>query len=208
MFSKKDQIRWSKRIFLIHIIVIGLVLLIAAVINVWAFPVQNGWIIPGVIILLAIVFYFLKSKAYCIIQKAVLVPVAAMAFLFFLLNTNFYPQLLTYQGGNQLAFLTKGKINPSEVYFWKDMYSSSFNFYTATLRQPFADSVLQPGKKNWILFDSRNEPEIIKAGYKLDQRYAVPDYEITKLDIKFVNPAKRDQQCSQMVLAVITKDFY
>ena len=205
IISKKDQVRWSKRIFLIHIIIVGLLLLLVAVINVWAFPVQNGWIIPAVVILLAIVFYFLKSKAYSIIQKTVLVPVAAMAFLFFLLNTNFYPQLLTYQGGNQLAFKTKGAVSPADIYFWKDLYSSSFNFYTATLRQPFSDSVLNPARKTWLLFDSRNEQEIISAGYQLGQRYSTLDYEITKLDIKFVNPARREAQCTQMILAEISK---
>lgn len=205
IISKKDQIQWSKRIFLIHIIIVGLLLLLVAVINVWAFPIQNGWIIPAVVILLAIVFYFLKSKAYSIIQKTVLVPVAAMAFLFFLLNTNFYPQLLTYQGGNQLASKTKGAVNPADIYFWKDLYSSSFNFYTATLRRPLSDSVLNSARKTWLLFDSRNEQEITDAGYKLGQRYSTPDYEITKLDIKFVNPARREAQCTQMVLAEISK---
>lgn len=205
IISKKDQIQWSKRIFLIHIIIVGLLLLLVAVINVWAFPIQNGWIIPAVVILLAIVFYFLKSKAYSTIQKTVLVPVAAMAFLFFLLNTNFYPQLLTYQGGNQLASKTKGAVNPADIYFWKDLYSSSFNFYTATLRRPLSDSVLNSARKTWLLFDSRNEQEITDAGYKLGQRYSTPDYEITKLDIKFVNPARREAQCTQMVLAEISK---
>ena len=205
IISKKDQIQWSKRISLIHIIIVGLLLLLVAVINVWAFPIQNGWIIPAVVILLAIVFYFLKSKAYSIIQKTVLVPVAAMAFLFFLLNTNFYPQLLTYQGGNQLASKTKGAVNPADIYFWKDLYSSSFNFYTATLRRPLSDSVLNSARKTWLLFDSRNEQEITDAGYKLGQRYSTPDYEITKLDIKFVNPARREAQCTQMVLAEISK---
>ena len=205
IISKKDQIQWSKRIFLIHIIIVGLLLLLVAVINVWAFPIQNGWIIPAVVILLAIVFYFLKSKAYSIIQKTVLVPVAAMAFLFFLLNTNFYPQLLTYQGGNQLASKTKGAVNHADIYFWKDLYSSSFNFYTATLRRPLTDSVLNSARKTWLLFDSRNEQEITDAGYKIGQRYSTPDYEITKLDIKFVNPARREAQCTQMVLAEISK---
>jgi hypothetical protein len=131
--------------------------------------------------------------------------VAAMVFSFFLLNSNFYPALLTYQGGNELAFATKGKVNPADVYFWKETQSSSFNFYTATLRRPFTDSVLQTGKKVWLLFDSSNEEEIKQAGYQLGHQYASPDYEITKLDIKFVNPVKREKQCTKMVLAEISR---
>jgi hypothetical protein len=43
--------------------------------------------------------------------------VAVMALSFFLLNSNFYPQLLTYQAGRPLALMTKGKVNPGDVFF-------------------------------------------------------------------------------------------
>ena len=104
-----------------------------------------------------------------------------------------------------LALATKGKINRADVYFWKEIYSSSFNFYTATLRKPFADSVLKKKKKIWLLFDIRNEEEIKQAGYKLDKRFSTLDYEITRLDIKFVNPARREKECTKMVLAEATR---
>jgi hypothetical protein len=142
---------------------------------------------------------------YSSLQKSITASVATMALLFFLLNSNFYPQLLQYQGGNMLAFATKGKLNPADVYFWKETYSSSFNFYTATLRKPFTDSVLQTGKKIWLLYDIRNEEEIKLAGYKQGKRFSTLDYEITKLDIKFVNPIRREKECTRMVLAEIGK---
>ncbi|MGB2703011.1 MAG: hypothetical protein WBC81_05055, partial [Chitinophagaceae bacterium] len=136
-------------------------------------------------------------------QKGVAASVATMALCFFLLNSNFYPTLLKYQGGNELALATKGTVNPADVYFWKEMQSSSFSFYTASLRQQFTDSVLQTGKKAWLLFDKNSEEEIKQAGYKLGNRFSVLDYEITKLDLKFVNPEKREKQCTKMVLAEI-----
>ena len=85
------------------------------------------------------------------------------------------------------------------------MYSSSYNFYTATIRKEFADSVLRSGRKIWLLYDIRNEDEIKQQGYQLGQPYSALDYEITKLDIKFVNPAKRESQCTRMVLAEISR---
>jgi lysylphosphatidylglycerol synthetase-like protein (DUF2156 family) len=205
IISKQTQPKWVKNIFIIQLILIGLLLLVMAAINGWAFPVKSIITIVGVVLLLAIVFYFIKSAAYNRLQKAVAASVATMALCFFLLNSNFYPKLLTYQGGNQLAFATKLNLNPPDVYFWKETQSSSFSFYTASLRQQFADSVLQPGKKVWLLFDIRNEEEIKQAGYKLGQRFSTLDYEITKLDIKFVNPEKRENQCTRMVLAEIGK---
>jgi len=73
------------------------------------------------------------------------------------------------------------------------------------LRKPFDDSVVQQNKKAWLLFDIRNEEEIKQAGYKLGDRFAALDYEITKLDIKFLNPEKRDNVCTKLVLAEIVK---
>jgi 4-amino-4-deoxy-L-arabinose transferase-like glycosyltransferase len=205
VISKQAQTNRSKNIYTVQLILIGLLLLVVAAINGWAFPVNAILIIAGVVFLLAVVFYFIKSTAYGYLQKAIAASAATMIVVFFLLNSNFYPKLLTYQGGNQLASLIKGKVNPADVYYWKDMQSSSFGFYTASLRQPFADSVLQPGKKAWLLYDSKNEEEIKQAGYQPVQRFSTLDYEITKLDLKFVNPEKRVAQCTKMVLAEISR---
>ena len=202
---KGSQSKSIKIIFTIQLIILVFLLLLLAIINAWAFPVNVVWVITGIILLLAVVFYFFRTKTYDPMQKAVGVSVAAMILSFFLLNSNFYPQLLTYQGGNQLAFSTKGKVDPASVYFWKGFYSSSYSFYTATLRKQFEDSVLRPGKKTWLLFDIRNEEEIKQSGYRSGQRFSVLDYEITKLDIKFMNPAKRQKECTEMVLAEISR---
>ena len=205
IIQKKENIKWIKIIFVIQLTIVGLLLLPGAVINAWAFPVKSIGVITGVVLLLALVFYFIKSAAYDRLQKAVTVSVAAMIFSFFLLNSNFYPQLLEYQGGRELALAVKGKLNPDDVYFWKNTFSSSFNFYTKTLYKPFADSVLQPGNKVWLIYDIRDEEEIKNAGYQLGWRFSVIDYEVTKLDIKFVNPATREKQCSRMVLAELAR---
>ena len=205
IIQKKENVKWINNIFIIQLTLAGLLLLPCAVINAWAFPVKSIWVIIGVVLLLAVVFYFIKSATYSRLQKAVAVSVSAMIFSFFLLNSNFYPQLLKYQGGKELADSVKGKTNPDDVYFWKNTFSSSFNFYSGSLYKLFADSVLQPGKKIWLVYDKRSEEEIKQAGYQLGQHFSVLDYEVTKLDIKFVNPATREKQCSMMVLAELSR---
>jgi 4-amino-4-deoxy-L-arabinose transferase-like glycosyltransferase len=205
VISKQLQPARTKNIYIIQLMIIGLLLLVVAAINGWAFPVNTVLPIAGVVLILAVVFYFIKSTTYGQLQKTVTASAAAMIVCFFLLNSNFYPKLLTYQGGNELAFATKGKLNPADVYFWKDTYSSSYNFYTQTLRKSFADSVLQPGKKIWLACDSRDEEAIKQAGYRLGSRFIAPDFELTKLDIKFINPDKRDKQCTKMMLLEISK---
>lgn len=194
---------WVKSLFYIQVIISIVILVAIALINNWLFPVHSAWIFSLIILLLAVVFYFVKSNIYSRLQKSVLVPAATMVLSLFLLNINFYPQLLKYQGGNELAFKTKGKVDPADVYFWKETQSSSFCFYTKTLRKQLADSVLTPDKKIWLLYDIKDEEQIKQAGYKFGQRFETLDYEITKIDIKFVNPDKRELQCTKMVLADI-----
>jgi len=205
IIDKKEKPKWIKNIFIIQLILVIIILLLLIIINALAFQMKLIGLLPVFVLLLAVVFYFIISRQLEKMQKAVCFSVSAMVLLFFSLNSSFYPQLLTYQGGNELALLTKGKVNPDNVYFWKNHYSSSYNFYTATLYKEFEDSVLQPGKKIWLIYDIRNTDEIKKAGYRTGQQFSTLDYEITKLDLKFINPATRESQCTKMVIAEINR---
>lgn len=203
ILSKRTNTKWVKSLYTIQLVLSFILLAASAVINAWAFPVSSFWILVCVIGLLSLIFYFIKSSFYSTVQKAVLVSVSSVVFTFFLLNKNFYPQLLSYQAGNELAFNTKNIVDPADVYFWKDHYSSSYSFYTATLRKPFTDSTFQNGKKIWLLADSRSLQEIKEAGYILGKSILAKDYEITRLKLKFINPATRDKQLLQMVLVQV-----
>jgi hypothetical protein len=194
-----------RTIFIIQIVVCFLMLLLVTMLNAWAFPVKNFFLILSIVLLLAIVFYFLRSRQLSYVQKALYISVASMVLSFFLLNTNFYPQLLRYQGGNELAKKIKGNVDPVNVYFWKNNYSSSFNFYTAAERKQFDDSIFLKGKKPiWLLFDKNDSTDIRQSGYKIGLTYSVPDFGITKLNLKFVNPVTRKNELHEMMLGEIT----
>jgi hypothetical protein len=204
IIEKQFSRKWTQVIVIIQSIIIFLALIAIAVLNAWSFPVRQTWIIIVLILLLSAVFYFLKSKMYSSLQKAVLVSAATMVFAFFLLNANFYPQLLKYQGGNELAFATMNRVDTSRLFFWKNTYSSSFNFYSRSLRKPFSDSVIAINKATWLIYDIRDTAEVRNAGYLMKgETYTAIDYEVTMLDIKFLDPKKRDQQCTKMLLSEI-----
>lgn len=205
LVSKEAKPGVAKTIFIIQSCLAVLLLLGLAIINAWAFPVSSIAVVVLLIMLLALVFYFFISKLLEPLQKAVGLSAAVIILVFFLLNTNFYPKLLRYQAGKQMAELTKGKVNPADVYFWNNNFSSSYNFYSHSLHQSFTDSAWQPGKKIWLAFDVKNEDEIRQAGYHIGQRYEVIDFEVTKLDIKFINPQKRESQCSKMVIGELSR---
>jgi 4-amino-4-deoxy-L-arabinose transferase-like glycosyltransferase len=199
--SKPTQ---AKRIFILQLVITCLLLLLSSVINVWAFPVNGVWVVIGVVLLLAVIFYFIKSTAYSHLQKAVTVSVAAMIFSFFLLNTNFYPQLLKYQAGQMLAVTTKGKVDPADVYVQRHSYSASYTFYSNSIFKKFDDSLLLTGKKIWLLTEPGPFEELKRDGYQTGLEYSVPHFRVSKLNLKFINPETRNKEISKMMLVEIT----
>ena len=204
LLSKIHDGAWIKSIFVMQLSTTVLLFLLAAVLNSWAFPIGNPWLLIFILLLLTGLYFFMRSPVLSKLQKAILLPVSAVAISFFLLNANFYFNLLNYQAGNQLAFQFRNKVDPTAVYLWKGMYIPSWNFYTATQRNEFRDGLYENGKKIWLLFDAADSIEIRQSGYELGRQYAVPDFHITKLKLSFVNPVTRDKVCAKKILAEIT----
>ena len=197
---------WKKAFYIIQLSVSVLLLALAILVNVWAFPVKNTFVLIGLIFFLAIVFYFLLSKMYSKIQKSITVSVATIALLFFLLNANFYPQLLTYQGGKPLADKTKGVADPKDVYFWKNTFSSTYSFYSSSDRQVYNDSLKQAGRKFWLIYERSQQSEVDSLGLELGKTFSVQDYEITRLKKSFIDPSTRRQTLDSMIMVEVSGD--
>jgi len=157
----------------------------------------------GLIFFLVVVFYFLLSKMYNNIQRSIIVSVAAIALFFFLANTNFYPQLLTYQAGKPLADITRGIAEPKDVYFWKNTFSSTYNFYSSSNRQVYNDSLIPTGKNFWLIYEKSQQSEVDSLGLQLGKIFSVPDYEITRLKKSFVDPATRKGTLDEMIMSEV-----
>jgi len=201
--SHREDQRWKKAFYIIQLSASVLLLAAAALVNVWAFPVKNTLVLFGLIFFLAVVFYFLLSKIYSNIQKSITVSVAAIALFFFLANTNFYPQLLTYQGGKPLADITRNIADSKNVYFWKNTFSSTYSFYSASNRQVYEDSLKQSGKNFWLIYERSQQMEIDSLGLDLGKSFSVQDYEITRLKKSFIDPATRKETLDSMMMAEV-----
>ncbi|HET7898878.1 MAG TPA: glycosyltransferase family 39 protein [Flavisolibacter sp.] len=196
--------RWQKRknirpFLITQVIICTLCLLAAGAINSWAFPATNGWVIAGFLLLVLFCGFFLV-RVPLQISKLVVASVVTSLLIFYLLNTNFYPQLLTYQAGNELAFATSKKVAPKTVYFWPSENSPSYDFYAAELRKEFTDSILQKPAPLWVMVDEQHLPEVREKGLPILETFAHPDYEITMLQLPFINPATRKNELGKLML--------
>jgi 4-amino-4-deoxy-L-arabinose transferase-like glycosyltransferase len=192
----------TRRIFVTQLVVCLLCLIVAAIINAWAFPLKN-WIalvgITALVVLALYAFRMVKSK----FQKTVALSVLTSVLIFYLLNSNFYPQLLTYQGGNELAFQTKGKVDPKNVYFWPFIYNPSFQFYSKELKKDFSDSVLVQNHPVWILTDRNSLKQLKQKNLPVLQQYSRHDYNIGTMSLKFINPNTRKETLDTLFLVRI-----
>jgi hypothetical protein len=195
--------KWRKVFFIMQIVASFLLLIIAAIVNTWAFPITKTIVLAGLVVFLSVVFYFLLNKLLSNIQKAITVSVASILLFLFLSNTNFYPQLLTYQGGKLLADKTKETVDPKNVYFWKNTFSSSYNFYSASNRQVYPDSLKNIDQEFWLIYEKSQQSQIDSLNLSFGKSFSVRDYEITRLKKSFVNPSTRSQTLDSMIMAEV-----
>ncbi|HYD20458.1 MAG TPA: hypothetical protein VEB40_03200, partial [Flavipsychrobacter sp.] len=199
LFEQREKGRSLKGLLITQVIICVLCLLIAGAINIWAFPVHQPVVIFGFLFLLGFsISFLLRLKSN--LQKLTGASVITSLLVFFLLNANFYPLLLQYQGGNELAVTTKEKVDAKKVWFWPGIYSSSYNYYTSELRKEFTDTVLQQPSPVWIITDSRRLEEIKLKGLPVLEQHEAADYEITTMQLPFVNPATRKKELSSLLL--------
>lgn len=201
--GQQNQRKSLTLIYRIQLFISFLLLLVALLLNFWAFPVSNGWIMAGLVFLLAVFLHGIRSMIIQPGQKIIFLPVTATALLFFLLNTNFYPRLLHYQGGSELVFRYGENFDRKAVYSWKEDISASFQFYTGTLRKQFPVNRSEAEKPGWLLYYKESEAEVLKSGLRFGRIFRAADYEITRLDAAFLNPDKRERQCAELILAEI-----
>jgi 4-amino-4-deoxy-L-arabinose transferase-like glycosyltransferase len=179
-----------KSLFSTQLVICILCLIAAAIINAWAFPIKSISVLAVTIAILAIGIFILRSLKP-IFQKIVGLSVLTSAFIFYLLNANFYPQLLTYQAGNELALSAKNKVNPKQVFIWPGVYNPSFQFYSRELKKDFADSVLLQKQPVWILTERRFLSQFKEKNLPVLEQYIHHDYNIGTMSFPFINPSTR-----------------
>ena len=197
----QNQERAQRHTAVIQMIVCFLLFIAAAIINLWAFPISNVAVVAGLIVFITagwLLFGSSKSR----FEKIVAGSAFTALLVFYLLNANFYPQLLQYQAGNELAPLVVKNIGAKNVYFQEGETSWSLNFYSNTLHQYFHDSLIDTRKKIWLATNNERFAELTEK-YRFGKIYSHIDFEITRLEGKFINPETRTEASRRMLIAEV-----
>ena len=174
---------------------------LAVALNAWAFPVLSVAVLLGAALVL--IAGVVLSRGYQGGTRLVLASVAAAAVFNFLLVWNFYPQLLQYQAGTMLGKeVSRLGLNAESVYYLEDQgRAGSFDFTTQRLTPTLSLSALQSIDKPVVLYTSEAGKSAVEAaGLRTEVVASNPDFRVTRLNARFLDPAKRQQTLAQVYL--------
>lgn len=178
-----------------QVVLSALLIVLGILLNAWAFPFfQNMWVLIPALLLLGIVALFYRMQATEDYLRCIAFVAMSGIYLNFLLNSNFYPQLLKYQAGTQIADYLKGKdpdpetcytfkgasfaLDACSAIIWKDGSPEIFN------------SVLQNKGELWLYTDETGLA-YMKEAYKDMEIHRFKQYHPTELSLEFLNPLTR-----------------
>ena len=194
----------TKKIYLaVQYFILAIVFIAVLLLCFFAFKLHTtlSFVLLGV--LLAVIIYFcLKKEDYAI--RVFTIAVYTSLLLNSILNLHFYPSLLKYQGGSNMAKIVAEQDIPVEdIYKVSPMYTWALDFYN---KRPVATSTMKElkGKKDiWIYVTNDELLKLQEEGFTWDRRHVVDQFRITRLQAKFMDPAKRKNILNKMYLVHI-----
>lgn len=197
------------RFVLIMQVVFALLLIPVLLLNFYFFPPQTAamWILGFFLLSLLVLLIVKKGNGKA--TKAVYVSAALSLVLNFFLYYNFFPALMQYQAGNELAKLVKEKklSIPDEKIKLLDVNAHSFDFYRrynhAIVEQ---DSLLKNSlafKDDYFILNNQQKAQLTAAGFNVEPIVRHADYNVSTVTLRFLAPATRAQKLDTMMLAKI-----
>lgn len=186
---------WQKGIFI-------LLSVLSALVMFWLFPPASFW--PYILFIICFIGSYCwvfkeKNRPVGLVVSGVLAAVLVNGAM----NLVFYPSLLQYQAGTQMAkkIQLDPSIDPHQIYKWGHGHSWAMDF---GLRDPLkiveTPLEIEVLHKSWLYVSAAQLAQLRGSHVVFNITYAVPKYRITRLKASFLNPATRAAQLEEMFL--------
>ncbi|MCO4293616.1 glycosyltransferase family 39 protein [Solitalea sp. MAHUQ-68] len=182
----------------IQLLVIGLLILICLLVNVWFFPIQNFAIeIVSVISLSVLFFIVLRGNRQGYLYRIIAPSAFAILAAIFLASTSFYPQLLTYQADYKMALLAKEQAIPADQIYTYTPTVSAFNNQSndevPKLNPEQIQDKIHKNNKFYLFISNENINDLIALKLPIKRQLEIPHYAGSLLNIEFLNPLTRSK---------------
>lgn len=197
-----NKLRLLQRLLIVQYLVVGAIGIVGLALGFYVFGFPN-WLVAFFSLLgLLVLLGFVCQKRKDVLLKILVVSVLASVWANFNLNATFYPRLLEYQGGRQLAALAKERaIDLDNVYLLKGDYNWSFDFYTRQNTKHIGLKELQATTQpKWVVTDEGGLQRLLEYGLKPKETIAAKHFHVTRLKGKFLNPKTRTETLHEKYL--------
>jgi 4-amino-4-deoxy-L-arabinose transferase-like glycosyltransferase len=151
-------------------------------------PVAAAFYIVAIVVFGYVAFLW-KNVHTLVVASVLMILLANLA-----MNVIFYPSLLKYQAGSEIAkrALEEGASQGS-LYSYKTPVTGSMDFY-ANMTVPIEQDIdtLAARKNVWVYTSEEFVAEIIKKRPDASVVFSTGDYSVTQLTGEFLNPATRE----------------
>ena len=179
------------------------------ILNYYFFTPANLFVrIMGPLLLILFALFIIKGFSNKAMKVIYVTAILSLAFNFFL-NYNFFPNLLKYQAGNELVKLMK-KQNiaiPDSNIMLIESGAHSFDFYRNYNHKVAQTDIFLKQyptmKDKYFFLNNKIRDVLTKEGYDVKPVISHIDYNVTTVQLKFLNPPTRIKNCDTLMLARI-----
>jgi len=173
--------------------IFGLVAVAVLLIGFWVFPLdsvwQNGMLVLGVG--LGILLFFRWKDP---LKRVVGISVYTAVLLNLVMNSHFYPSLLKYQAGSEMAdLIERESLEIDTIYKLSDQYTWSLDFYFGKPLEIRSLNQLPANSATWVYADDKERQQLQDAGISWDREYTADQFRISRLQARFLNPETRPE---------------
>ncbi len=183
----------KKRVlYLIHTVLLFLAL--AFVFALAWFSFQNSDPIVALVYILGLLIYLYAAFIWKNNYTLVIASVLMILFANLAMNSIFYPRLLKYQAGSEIARVAiEAGAGKGSLYSYRTPVSGAMDFY-ANMTVPIEEDLdkLADRRNIWVFTKEEFLEDILKKRPDATIVYATGGYSVTQLTAEFLNPATRE----------------
>ena len=165
------------------------------------FP-QVSWIVilVGVVFFISSFYYLAIGKE--LIEKLVYSALLTMIGVNFVMNTHFYPTLLTYQAGSVAGRYLAEMDEKPDVYSFKNV-SHGLDYYSGAVAPNIEIDQMSDRSGVWVYTTEAGLKAIDEQEIKYTMKKSFKSFHVTGLTMPFLMPSTRDETLDEMYLVEI-----
>ncbi|WP_222984668.1 ArnT family glycosyltransferase [Flagellimonas meishanensis] len=187
----------------IQYFILGIVFIFSLLICFYVFKFEHWHGYAILVSVLAVITYFcLKREAQY--MRIITLSVCSSLLLNGILNTHFYPRLLSYQAGSTMAAkVAEHEIPVDKIFKISERHTWALDFYNQNPVNLASTSELLDKQDIWIYATDQELDILSDEGFHWHEQITVDQFRITRLQLKFLNPHTRQKKLERMHLVHI-----